>query len=66
MRRRELNRRWRGLRFYLDRETREPHIHRHAVSEDEAAYEATTHTAVDVPVELLPIVRMLLAKRKPT
>jgi hypothetical protein len=24
-----------GLRFYLDRETGEPHIHRHAVSEDE-------------------------------
>ena len=35
-----------------------------AVAEDEAAYEATTHTAVDVPVELLPTVRELLAKRK--
>jgi hypothetical protein len=35
-----------------------------AVAEDEAAYEATTHTAVDVPVELLPTVRALLAKRK--
>jgi hypothetical protein len=24
-----------GVRFYLDRETGEPHIHRHAVTEDE-------------------------------
>jgi hypothetical protein len=35
-----------------------------AVAEDEAAYEATTHTAVEIPVELLPTVRELLAKRK--
>ena len=35
-----------------------------ATAEDEAAYEATTHTAVDVPVELVPAVRELLAKRK--
>jgi hypothetical protein len=35
-----------------------------AVAEDEAAYEATTHTIVEVPVELLPTVRELLAKRK--
>jgi len=35
-----------------------------AVAEDEAAYEATTHTVVEIPVELLPTVRELLAKRK--
>ena len=35
-----------------------------AVAEDEAAYEATTHTAMDVPVELVPIVRELIAKRR--
>jgi hypothetical protein len=35
-----------------------------AVAEDEAAYEATTHTVVEVPVELLPTVRELIAKRK--
>lgn len=35
-----------------------------AVAEDEAAFEATTHTAVEIPVELLPAVRELLAKRK--
>jgi len=35
-----------------------------AVGEDEAAYEATTHTAMDVPVELVPTVRELIAKRR--
>lgn len=36
-----------------------------AVAEDEAAYESTTHTAMEVPVELVPAVRSLLAKHKP-
>ncbi|HEX9365205.1 MAG TPA: hypothetical protein VF921_01185 [Vicinamibacterales bacterium] len=35
-----------------------------AVAEDEAAYESTTHTAMDVPVDLVPAVRELLAKRR--
>jgi hypothetical protein len=35
-----------------------------AVAEDEAAFEATTHTVVEIPVELLPAVRELLATRK--
>jgi hypothetical protein len=34
-----------------------------AVAEDEAAYEATTHTAMDVPVELVPVIRELIARR---
>lgn len=34
-----------------------------AVAEDEAAFETTTHTAVEIPVELLPVVRELLATR---
>jgi hypothetical protein len=34
-----------------------------AVAEDEAAYEATTHTAMDVPVELVPVMRELIARR---
>ncbi len=33
-----------------------------AVAEDEAAYETTTHTAMEVPVELVPAVRELIAK----
>ena len=35
-----------------------------AVAEDEAAYEQTTHTAMEVPVELVPAVRELIAKRQ--
>ena len=35
-----------------------------AVAEDEAAYESTTHTAMEVPVELVPRVRELIAKRR--
>ncbi len=35
-----------------------------AAAEDEAAYEGTTHTAVEVPVELVPAVRELIAKRR--
>jgi hypothetical protein len=34
-----------------------------AVAEDEATYE-TTHTAMEVPVELVPAVRELIAKRR--
>jgi hypothetical protein len=34
-----------------------------AVAEDEAAYEATTHTTMDVPVDLVPTVRGLIARR---
>jgi len=36
-----------------------------AVAEDEAAYEATTHAAMEVPIELVPAVRELIAKRRP-
>lgn len=35
-----------------------------AVAEDEAAVESTTHTVMEVPVELVPAVRELIAKRK--
>ena len=34
-----------------------------AVAEDEAAYEEITHTAMEVAVELVPVVRELIAKR---
>ena len=34
-----------------------------AVAEDEAAYETTAHTAMHVPVDLVPAVRELIAKR---
>ena len=35
-----------------------------AVAEDEAAFEPPTHTAMEVPVDLVPKVRELIAKRR--
>jgi hypothetical protein len=35
-----------------------------AVAEDEAAYEATTETAMGVPVDLVPTVRDLIARHR--
>ena len=35
-----------------------------AVAEDKAAFENTTHTAIEVPVDLVPEVRELIAKHK--
>ena len=35
-----------------------------AVAEDEAAYEAITHTAMEVPVGLVPVVRELIAMQR--
>jgi len=36
-----------------------------AVAEDEASFGAPTHTAVEVPVALVPKVRELIAKHRP-
>lgn len=35
-----------------------------ALAEDEAAFEAT-HTAMEVPVDLVPKIREMIAKRRP-
>jgi len=35
-----------------------------AVAEDEAAFEIPTHTAIEVPVDLVPEVRELIAKHQ--
>jgi hypothetical protein len=35
-----------------------------ALAEDEASYETTTHTVIGVPVELVPVIRELIAKRR--
>jgi hypothetical protein len=48
----------RVLRHYEDQTDEE------AVAEDEAAYEAPTHTVMEVPVDLVPTVRELIAKRR--
>jgi hypothetical protein len=37
-----------------------------AVAEDEAAYRSTTTTVMKIPVKLVPAVRALLAKRRPS
>jgi hypothetical protein len=34
------------------------------VAEDEAAYEVTTRTVMEVPIELVPTVRELIARRR--
>ncbi len=36
-----------------------------AVAEDEAAFEDQTLTAMEIPTELVPVVRELLAKHQP-
>lgn len=35
-----------------------------ATTEDQESYESTTHTSMEVPVELVPEVRQLIAKRR--
>ena len=35
-----------------------------AVAEDEAAYEDPSHTVIDLPTDLLPQVRELIARRR--
>jgi len=37
-----------------------------AVAEDEAAFESTTNTAMQVPVDLVPKIREMIAKRRRT
>ncbi len=37
-----------------------------ALAEDESVYEATTHTRMEIPVELLSRVRQLIAEREST
>jgi hypothetical protein len=55
---------WNGERVRRVLEHYEGQSDEEAVAEDEATYEATTHTVMGVPVELVPGVRELIAKRK--
>ncbi len=43
----------------------DPQTDAEAVAEDEASFRTTTHTAMKVPIELVPEVRRLLAKHRP-
>lgn len=42
----------------------EEQIEEEAVAEDEAAYEAADQTVMEVPTDLVPTIRDLIAKRK--
>jgi len=55
---------WDEARFRRVLEHYEAQSDEEAVAEDEASFEATTHTAMDVPVDLVPAVRELIAKHK--
>jgi len=55
---------WDEERVRRVREHYEAQSDEEAVAEDEAAYEATTHTAMEVPVEVVPAVREMIAKRR--
>jgi len=37
-----------------------------AVAEDEASFESTTHTVMEIPVDLVPAVRELIARKRRT
>src|SRR4030095_4125509 len=53
---------WDGARVKQVLARYEPQSDDEAVAEDEAAYESTTHTAIEVPIDLVPAVRGILAK----
>jgi hypothetical protein len=55
---------WDAARVHRVLEHYEPQTDEEAIAEDEAAYEPPTHTAMEVPVELVPTVRELIAKRR--
>jgi hypothetical protein len=42
----------------------ESQTEKEAIAEDEAAYESTTETTMEVPTELVPKVRELIARRR--
>ena len=55
---------WDAARVQRVLEAYESQSPEEAVAEHEAAYESTTHTAMEVPVDLVPQVRELIARRR--
>ncbi|MPY89476.1 MAG: hypothetical protein GEU99_16305 [Luteitalea sp.] len=55
---------WNGERVRRVLEHYEAQSDEEATAEDDVAYESTTHTAMEIPVDLVPQVRELLAKRR--
>ena len=54
---------WNQERVQRVLEHYEHHSEEEALAEDEAAWDSTTHTTMQIPVDLVPAVRELLAKR---
>jgi hypothetical protein len=54
---------WDAARVHRVLEHYEQQTDDEAIAEDDAAYEPPTHTAMEVPVDLVPAVRELIAKR---
>ena len=55
---------WDEARVHRVIEHYETQTDEESVAEDEASFEATTHTAMEVPVDLVPAVRELIAKHR--
>ena len=55
---------WDELRIQQVLDHYEAQSDEEAVAEDEAAYESTTHKAVEVPIDLVPEGRELMAKHQ--
>ena len=55
---------WDGSRVNRVLEHYESQTDEEAVAEDEATWEETSHTKMDVPVDLVPTVRELIAKKE--
>ncbi len=55
---------WDAVRVRRVLEHYETQTDEEAVAEDEASFEATTHTAMEVPIDLVPAVRELIAKHR--
>jgi len=55
---------WDGARVRRVLAHYEQQTEEEAVAEDEAAFENQTQTAMEVPVELVPVVRGLIAKHR--
>ena len=55
---------WGEYRVRLVLELYETQSDEEAVAEDEATWEETSHTKMDVPVDLVPTVRELIAKKE--
>ena len=64
MRKTEFPKGWNEERVHKLLDYYEGQSEEEAIAEDEAAYDSVTHTAMEIPVDLVPEVRQLIAKRQ--